>query len=194
MGAPCGPQGTTLCPHEPAARTRPPLRARLRRRRGLARDTAGAAQRHGWWCAPCCPADGLRGGRAVGSGREPVERFAQPNHAAHDEQRRRTDLGALDDAGQGLECSDVNVLLPGGAVLDAFAATPAYSWLSDNGFANARAHGWLPSYPDGVANLGPNPEVWEFVWVGTTNIVCIGFEATAETPFIPGRRPSSSAW
>ena len=74
-------------------------------------------------------------------------------------------------------------LRSGGAVLDAFAATPAYSWLSDNGFANARAHGWLPSYPDGVANLGPNPEVWEFVWVGTTNIVCIGFEATAETPF-----------
>ncbi len=74
-------------------------------------------------------------------------------------------------------------LRSGGAVLDAFAGTPAYAWLSADGFANTRAHGWLPSYPDGVENLGPNPEPWEFVWVGTTNIVCIGFEPTAETPF-----------
>ncbi|MEM9464238.1 MAG: D-alanyl-D-alanine carboxypeptidase family protein [Actinomycetota bacterium] len=74
-------------------------------------------------------------------------------------------------------------LRSGGAVLDAFAATPAYEWLSADNFANAKAHGWLPSYPEGAGNLGPNPEAWEFVWVGTTNIVCIGFEPTPETPF-----------
>lgn len=71
----------------------------------------------------------------------------------------------------------------GGAVLDAFAGTAAYAWLSADNFANAKRYGWLPSYPEGVENLGPRPEPWEFVWVGTTNIVCIGFEPSAETPF-----------
>lgn len=71
----------------------------------------------------------------------------------------------------------------GSAVLDAFGNTPAYAWLSADNFANAKAHGWLPSYPDGVENLGPNPEVWEFVWVGPTNIICISFVATTEVPF-----------
>ena len=71
----------------------------------------------------------------------------------------------------------------GSASLFAFAATPAYTWISADNFANAKAHGWLPSYPDGVEDLGPNPEPWEFVWVGATNIVCAGFEPTDTEPF-----------
>ena len=74
-------------------------------------------------------------------------------------------------------------LRSGGATLHAFANTPAYAWMAADNWANAKAHGWLPSYPEGVANLGPNPEPWEFVWVGTTNIVCAGFEATDDQPF-----------
>ncbi len=74
-------------------------------------------------------------------------------------------------------------LRSGAAVLGAFGDTPAYAWLSADNFANAKAHGWLPSYPDGVESQGPNPEPWEFVWVGTKNIVCLGFEPSADTPF-----------
>ncbi len=30
----------------------------------------------------------------------------------------------------------------------------------------------MPSYPDDVEDQGPNPEPWEFVWVGTGLIRC----------------------
>ena len=50
-----------------------------------------------------------------------------------------------------------------------FAETPCYDWLSADNFANARKYGFIPSYPDGVDSQGPNPEPWEFVWVGPEN-------------------------
>lgn len=74
-------------------------------------------------------------------------------------------------------------LRSGNAVLAEFANTAAYAWLSADNFANAKAHGWLPSYPEGVQDQGPNPEAWEFVWVGANNIVCFGFEPSETTPF-----------
>ena len=61
--------------------------------------------------------------------------------------------------------------------------TPSYRWLAENNFANAKAHGWVPSYPDGSRPTGPNPEPWEYVWVGATNIVCASFVTTDEIPF-----------
>ncbi len=48
---------------------------------------------------------------------------------------------------------------------NAFMQTPCYQWLSKNNFANARAYNFVPSYPKGIANQGPNPESWEFIWV-----------------------------
>lgn len=74
-------------------------------------------------------------------------------------------------------------LRSGASSLHAFANTPAYAWLSADNFANAMAHGWLPSYPDGVDDIGPNPEPWEFVYVGLDNILCVDFEPTEERPF-----------
>lgn len=74
-------------------------------------------------------------------------------------------------------------LRSGSAVLHDFALTAAYEWLSADNFANAIAYGWLPSYPAGVDNLGPNPEPWEFVWVGLDNMLCVDFVPTAERPF-----------
>ena len=73
----------------------------------------------------------------------------------------------------------------GPASLFAFRDSAAYAWLSENNFANAMAHGWLPSYPDGVDDLGPEPEPWEFVYVGIDNILCAGFDPDAdpERPF-----------
>jgi D-alanyl-D-alanine carboxypeptidase-like protein len=49
--------------------------------------------------------------------------------------------------------------------------TAAYAWLSANNFANTKAHGWIPSYPDGSGPAGPDPEPWEFVWVGVNAII-----------------------
>ncbi|MFT7328071.1 MAG: hypothetical protein ACI870_000249 [Crocinitomicaceae bacterium] len=51
-----------------------------------------------------------------------------------------------------------------------FAETECYDWMSDNNFENIKKHGFIPSYPEGVASQGPNPEPWEYVWVGKENI------------------------
>lgn len=53
-----------------------------------------------------------------------------------------------------------------------FRSTPDYGWLADDNFAEPKRHGLIPSYPDDVANQGPNPEPWEFVWIGTGLIHC----------------------
>lgn len=54
-----------------------------------------------------------------------------------------------------------------GVGLEAFRATACYTWLSENNFENAKRFGWVPSYPEGVGEVGPEPEPWEFVWIGT---------------------------
>jgi LAS superfamily LD-carboxypeptidase LdcB len=48
-----------------------------------------------------------------------------------------------------------------------FAETECYEWMSDNNFESIKKYGFIPSYPDGVENQGPNPEPWEYVWVGS---------------------------
>lgn len=53
-----------------------------------------------------------------------------------------------------------------------FRSTPDYAWLAADNFAVPKRHGLVPSYPDNVENQGPNPEPWEFVWVGTHLIAC----------------------
>ncbi len=53
-----------------------------------------------------------------------------------------------------------------------FASTSAYEWLAADDFANARAHGWIPSYPADGEEMGPDPEPWEFVWVGVGGQGC----------------------
>lgn len=53
-----------------------------------------------------------------------------------------------------------------GVGLEAFAGTSCYKWLSQNNFENAKLHGWVPSYPEGVGSQGPEPESWEYVWIG----------------------------
>ncbi len=53
-----------------------------------------------------------------------------------------------------------------------FRDTPDYAWLAADNFYNAKRFGFIPSYPDGVSEQGPNPEPWEFVWVGVDLIQC----------------------
>ncbi len=52
-----------------------------------------------------------------------------------------------------------------GYVIDIMEST-GYRWISDNNYANAKRFGFIPSYPKGLENQGPNPEPWEFIWVG----------------------------
>jgi LAS superfamily LD-carboxypeptidase LdcB len=53
-----------------------------------------------------------------------------------------------------------------GLQFTAFRNTPAYSWMSANNYYNAKRFGFIPSYPTGGASYGPQPEAWEYVWVG----------------------------
>jgi hypothetical protein len=59
-----------------------------------------------------------------------------------------------------------------GAERTGFAGTAAHRWLSEYDFARAKAFGFVPSYPPGGETMGPDPETWEFVWVGPGRIGC----------------------
>jgi D-alanyl-D-alanine carboxypeptidase len=54
-----------------------------------------------------------------------------------------------------------------GGSLEAFGNSPCFQWISRNNYENAKKYGWIPSYPNGAGLQGPNPEPWEYVWVGT---------------------------
>jgi hypothetical protein len=60
-------------------------------------------------------------------------------------------------------CNDSNLLN--------FKNTPCYRWLSDNNYFNAKKFGFIPSYPNGVENQGPDPEEWEYIYVGVNNLL-----------------------
>lgn len=52
-----------------------------------------------------------------------------------------------------------------------FAASVCYHWLSKNNYENAKKFGWIPSYPEGTTEQGPEPEAWEYVWVGVETLL-----------------------
>lgn len=47
-----------------------------------------------------------------------------------------------------------------------FEKSICFTWLSKDNYLNAKSYGWIPSYPEGTSNQGPEPESWEYVWVG----------------------------
>jgi len=47
-----------------------------------------------------------------------------------------------------------------------FEYSPGYKWLSADNYLIPKKLGIIPSYPDGAKNQGPEPEPWEYVWVG----------------------------
>lgn len=51
-----------------------------------------------------------------------------------------------------------------------FLSSWCYAWISANNYQKAKESGWIPSYPDGVQGQGPEPEPWEYVWVGKDNL------------------------
>ncbi|CAN5819985.1 hypothetical protein BH23ACT5_BH23ACT5_24000 [soil metagenome] len=55
-----------------------------------------------------------------------------------------------------------------------FGSTGAYRWLAADNYHNAKRFGFIPSYPPDAAPGGPNPEPWEWLYVGVELIKCRG--------------------
>ncbi|MCY3924772.1 MAG: CapA family protein [bacterium] len=64
----------------------------------------------------------------------------------------------------------VDLETPGYGIND-FKHSDAYAWLAADNFLQAKMHGFIPSYPAGVDNQGPDPEPWEFFYVGVDNLL-----------------------
>jgi LAS superfamily LD-carboxypeptidase LdcB len=54
--------------------------------------------------------------------------------------------------------------------LVSFDRSSCYQWLSVENYKNAKTFGWIPSYPVGATRQGPEPESWEYVWVGSDTL------------------------
>jgi uncharacterized protein with LGFP repeats len=54
----------------------------------------------------------------------------------------------------------------------AFGSSRLGQWLAADNYAAAKRHGFIPSYPSGAGAQGPEPEPWEYVWVGVPAIEC----------------------
>lgn len=48
----------------------------------------------------------------------------------------------------------------------AFLNSTCFQWIKANNYLKAKESGWIPSYPEDVDDQGPEPEPWEYVWVG----------------------------
>ncbi len=48
-----------------------------------------------------------------------------------------------------------------------FKNSTCNDWLAADNFKIAKEHGFIPSYPPDADLQGPDPEAWEYVWVGT---------------------------
>ena len=58
-----------------------------------------------------------------------------------------------------------------GYAFENFGASDCFEWLSADNYANAKEFGFIPSYPDDADNQGPDPEAWEYVYVGRDLLV-----------------------
>jgi LAS superfamily LD-carboxypeptidase LdcB len=65
--------------------------------------------------------------------------------------------------------ADINEV--NGGALTEFKNTKSYQYLSADNFFNAKRFGFVPSYPNGGKDMGPDPEEWEFVYVGIDKLL-----------------------
>jgi len=49
-----------------------------------------------------------------------------------------------------------------------FGETAGFRWISAHNYLQAKRFGFIPSYPEGAGKQGPEPEPWEYVWIGET--------------------------
>ncbi len=54
----------------------------------------------------------------------------------------------------------------------AFGSSAVGRWLAADNYAVAKRHGFIPNYPPGTGPQGPEPEPWEYAWVGVPAITC----------------------
>ncbi len=54
-----------------------------------------------------------------------------------------------------------------GYAFENFKNSPCNTWLEADNYKVAKELGFIPSYPIGADAQGPDPEAWEYVWVGT---------------------------
>ncbi len=52
-----------------------------------------------------------------------------------------------------------------------FLSSSCFKWISANNYQHAKEYGWIPSYPEGANEQGPEPEPWEYVWVGRDRLI-----------------------
>lgn len=57
-----------------------------------------------------------------------------------------------------------------------FGKTRGYKWVSRNNYEAVRKYGFIPSYPRGERDGGPEPEPWELVWIGVEKMDTLEFE------------------
>ena len=57
-------------------------------------------------------------------------------------------------------------LLCRGYTFEDFKNSTCNDWLVKDNYANARKFGFIPSYPEDADLQGPDPEAWEYVYVG----------------------------
>jgi LAS superfamily LD-carboxypeptidase LdcB len=58
-------------------------------------------------------------------------------------------------------------LLCEGWVFENFKNSDCNKWLVENNYENAKKFGFIPSYPIDADLQGPDPEAWEYVYIGT---------------------------
>ncbi len=54
-----------------------------------------------------------------------------------------------------------------GYAFENFKNSPCQTWISADNYKVAKENGFIPSYPPKADVQGPDPEAWEYVWVGT---------------------------
>jgi LAS superfamily LD-carboxypeptidase LdcB len=54
-----------------------------------------------------------------------------------------------------------------GTAFEEFKTSACHTWLSADNYKVAKELGFIPSYPLGADMQGPDPEAWEYVYVGT---------------------------
>lgn len=52
-----------------------------------------------------------------------------------------------------------------------FKYTVCFRWLKEDNYRRTKDTGIIPSYPEEADQQGPEPEAWEYVWVGRANLV-----------------------
>lgn len=62
-------------------------------------------------------------------------------------------------------------LAEGNLIFGDFAQSASYAWLLKDNYLNAKKYGWIPSYPPDATKQGPNPEPWEFTYVGKQHLL-----------------------